>query len=107
MVRPGARGLERWSDAAGAGAAVEVLDRPLRNQRLAGAHGVVLAERMPLELLIEEHALEVGVALEADAIEVPHEALPPGSALVHGQDRGDFGGLAADPDLEADHVVPL
>src|SRR5512134_1887203 len=47
------------------------------DQRLAALDGVVLAQRVALELLVEEQAAEIGMALEADAEHVPHLALEP------------------------------
>src|SRR6266446_3072412 len=42
------------------------------DQRLAPVHGVVLAQRVADELLVEEEAPQVRMALEADAEHVPH-----------------------------------
>src|SRR5215469_183677 len=50
---------------------------PRPDQRLPAVDGIVLAERMALELLVEQEAARIGMPLEADAEHVPHLALEP------------------------------
>ena len=59
------------------GKLVDVVDLPVRDQRLRLVDGVVLAKRMAHELLIKEDAPHVGVALELDPEHVPDLALGP------------------------------
>jgi hypothetical protein len=47
------------------------------DEGLATRDGIVLAQRMPHELLVEEQAAEIGMTLEPDAEHVPHLALEP------------------------------
>src|SRR6185295_10321892 len=47
------------------------------DERLAAVDGVVLAQRMTLELLVEQEAAQVRVTVEADPEHVPHFALLP------------------------------
>src|SRR5437899_4998764 len=58
------------------------------DQGLAARDGVVLPQRMPHELLVQEQAAEIGMALEADAEHVPHLALEP---VGDGPERGGRG----------------
>src|SRR5688572_12362596 len=44
---------------------------PRSDQRLAPLLRVVLAERVAFELVVEEDAPEIGMAGEADAVEIP------------------------------------
>src|SRR5216684_4814325 len=50
---------------------------PRTDQRLPPLDGVVLAQGVPLELLVHQQASEVGVPLEADAEHIPHLSLEP------------------------------
>src|SRR5919106_1539825 len=92
-------------DAAGSGAAVDVLKGSFRNERLPRAERIVLAERVAFELLVQKNPAQIGMSGEADPVEVPHEALPPVGSLVHGRERGHLRVLARDADLQADLVV--
>ena len=58
---------------------------------LAALHGVVLAQRVAVKLVVIEQALEVGVAFELDAVLVPGFTLLPvgdGEEVVHRGHRG-------------------
>jgi hypothetical protein len=75
------------------------------DERLPLAERVVLAQGVPLELLVHEDASEIGMAGEADAVEVPHEPLPPVRAL---EDRGgarQLGVRLAHPELESQMLL--
>ena len=81
--------LEAEDDAAGLGgrqrcfrscacrASVYAVPAARRHQRLALLLGVVLAQRVADELRVHEDAAQVGVALEADAVQVEGLALEP------------------------------
>src|SRR5207248_3596449 len=91
--------------AAGAGAAEDVFDRPLGDQRLALAQAVVLSQRVTLELFVEQNAAEVGVAGEANAVKVPDQALPPVGALQDAGRGGNLGAPVGDANLEPEVLV--
>src|SRR6266542_6640039 len=47
------------------------------DERLPPVDGIVLAQRVPDELLVEEQAPQIRMALEADTEHVPHLSLEP------------------------------
>src|SRR5262245_10243346 len=99
--RSSAWAMSVWSGGArGAGAAEDVADGALGDERLPLAERVVLAQRVALELLVHEDASEIGVPGEADAVEVPDEPLPPVRALEERGDARQLGIRLAHADLE-------
>src|SRR5574337_1153107 len=70
----------------GTGAAVEVGDVALGDQRLPPAQRVVLAQGVPHELLVHVEAARIGVPREEDAVHVAAVALEPVGPAPH---RGD------------------
>src|SRR5512133_1869902 len=74
----------------GAGPAEDVVDRALLDARLPAAERVVLAERVPLELVVHEQPAQVGVARHPDAVHVEAVALVPVRAAPHRRDRGEL-----------------
>src|SRR5262245_16374118 len=50
---------------------------PRADQRLAPLLRVVLAQRMPFELPVEQDAAQIGMTVEADAVQVPDLAFHP------------------------------
>src|SRR5207249_8497741 len=78
----------------------------LGHQRLAAHEGVVLAQRVALELRVHEDAPQVGVPGETDAEHVPRLALGPERGLPERRDGGDERILFRDRRLHAEAVVP-
>ena len=71
------------------------------DQRLASIDGVVLAQRVPLELLVHEDAAQVGMPVEADAEHVPDLALGPvGAPSTAASALGTRGSSAGTLDLD-------
>src|SRR5437762_2098400 len=59
------------------------------HERLPLLFGVVLAQRVPDELGVHEDAAQIGVPLEAHAVEIVGLALEPVRARPHGDQRVD------------------
>src|SRR5438093_5183590 len=78
----------------------------LGHQRLAAHEGVVLAQRVALELRVHEDAPQVGVPGETDAEHVPRLALGPERGLPGRRDGGDGRNRFRDRRLHAEAVVP-
>src|SRR5207245_9918139 len=81
-----------WS---GTGAADEVWEVQLWNQRLPLAHRVVLAQREALELGVHEEARQVRVPGELDPEHVVDVPLPPVGGAVERSDRVHVHAVAA------------
>ena len=66
--------------------AEDVVHLALGHERLAPLERVVLAQRVPLELVVHEEAPQVGVVREADPVHVEAVALEPVGPAADGRD---------------------
>src|SRR5262245_39511902 len=76
------------------------------DQGLAALLRIVLAERVALELFVEQQPARIGMAGEAHAVHVPHLALHPVRGGPERAERVDLAGLFGDAGLDAEAVVP-
>src|SRR5262245_36398364 len=93
------------SPTSGSRVAIALIPRP--HQRLPLLLGIVLAQRMAVELLVQKYPAQVGVPPEADPVEVPHLALHPVRRGPEGAQARDLGGVLGHARPGPDPRLPL
>src|SRR5262249_27086521 len=79
---------------------------PRAHQRLAPLLRIVLAQPVARELVVQQDAAQVGMAAEADPVQVPRLALHPVGGRPHRDERVDLA-LLGDGGLHAQAVAAL